>query len=70
MCIRDSGISVSSGSACSKGAKSHVLSAFGLDDRRIDTALRISFSTETTTADLDYFAQKLQQGIDTLAKMR
>lgn len=64
------GISVSSGSACSKGAKSHVLSAFGLDDRRIDTALRISFSTETTTADLDYFTEKLQQGIDTLAKMR
>jgi len=36
------GIYVSSGSACSKGAKSHVLTAMGLDDRRIDSALRVS----------------------------
>jgi len=39
---------VSSGSACAKGAKSHVLKAAGLSDDKIDTALGISFGYKTT----------------------
>lgn len=35
---------VSSGSACAKGEKSHVLRSMGLDDKTVDSALRISFS--------------------------
>ncbi|WP_195543215.1 cysteine desulfurase family protein [Massiliimalia timonensis] len=64
------GIYVSSGSACSKGAKSHVLSAFGYADDRIDTALRLSFSPQTTKEDLDYFADKLKEGAQTLMKLK
>ena len=37
-------IYVSSGSACAKGKKSAVLTALGLPEREIDSALRISFS--------------------------
>ncbi len=64
------GIYVSSGSACSKGAKSHVLAAFGYPAERIDTALRVSFSPETTIDDIDYFAEKLKEGSTSLMKMK
>ncbi len=46
-------ISVSAGSACSKGKKSHVLSQMGLDRRRLDSPLRISFSRFTTVQEID-----------------
>ena len=64
------GIFVSSGSACSKGAKSHVLGAMGLPASRVDTALRLSFSPETTEEDLDYFVKICGLGIDSLAKLK
>ena len=63
-------IYVSSGSACSKGANSHVLSAFGYSKDRVDTALRISFSKDTTKEDLEFFVEKLNDGINSLAKMK
>ncbi len=64
------GIYISSGSACSKGAKSHVLAALGLRPERIDTALRLSFSKDTTKEELSIFAERLQQGMNSLAKIR
>lgn len=51
--LSDRGISVSAGSACSKGKKSHVLSQMGLDNRRLDSPLRISFSRFTTIQEID-----------------
>lgn len=45
------GIFVSSGSACAKGEESHVLSAMEFEEAA-DSALRISFSPETTERDL------------------
>ncbi len=47
------GVFVSSGSACSKGKLSYTLSALGLDNKRIDSALRISFSRDNTKEDID-----------------
>ncbi len=47
------GICVSSGSACSKGKKSHVLMQMGLDRRRLDSPIRISFSRFTTVQEID-----------------
>lgn len=45
------GICVSSGSACAKGKKSHVLSAMHLSDAVIDHSLRVSFSRHSTIKD-------------------
>ena len=61
---------VSSGSACSRGAASHTLAAMGLDARRIDTALRVSFCAENTEADVDALLNGLEQGLKTLAQLR
>ena len=53
-------IYVSSGSACAKGKGSHVLGAMGLDRKRIDSALRISFSKDNTKEDIDTFCDALK----------
>lgn len=62
------GVYVSSGSACSKGAKSHVLESMGLPDEIIDSALRVSFSKYNTLADCDALLEGIENGINTLAK--
>ena len=44
---------VSSGSACAKGEGSYVLGEIGLSQKRVDSALRISFSRYNTKDDID-----------------
>ena len=51
--LSEYGIYVSAGSACKKGHRSEVLTAIGLDGKRIDSAIRISLSRYTTKQDLD-----------------
>jgi len=68
--LENEGIYVSSGSACSKGARSHVLSAMGLPDRRIDSAVRISFSSSNTLPQADKFCEYLLKGSRELQKIR
>jgi len=46
---------VSGGSACAKGARSHVLIAQGASPKAIDSALRVSFSHHTTSEDISRF---------------
>ncbi len=62
------GIAVSSGSACSKGAKSGVLQAMGLSAQRADSALRISFCGENTKADIDALFESLKKAQNKLKK--
>ncbi len=50
--LEEKNIYISSGSACSRGAKSGVLKQFGISDSHIDSALRISLCSENTAADL------------------
>lgn len=64
------GVFVSSGSACAKGQKSHVLTAMGFDRRRIDGALRISFSRNTTKEEIDLLASRLEDGLKRLIRSR
>lgn len=45
-------IFVSKGSACAKGHRSYVLSEIGLNNDRIDSAIRISFSRDNTLEDI------------------
>lgn len=61
-------IYVSSGSACSKGAKSPVLTALGLPVEEIDSALRISLCMDNTIEDMDRFADGLLEAMEKLAK--
>ena len=53
---------VSAGSACSKGKESAVLRAMGLDKKRIDSALRVSFAPFNTQEDVDALIAGLEAG--------
>ena len=61
-------IYVSSGSACSKGAKSPVLTAMGLPVTEVDSALRVSLCRDNTIEDMDRFADGLLEAIDKIAR--
>jgi cysteine desulfurase len=56
-------VAISSGSACTTGSieKSHVLTALGLDDDRVENAFRISFGRETTEEDLDHLIAMIKK---------
>ncbi|MDR2356990.1 MAG: cysteine desulfurase [Oscillospiraceae bacterium] len=53
------GIRVSRGSACKRGARSHVLEAMRLPAAVIDGAIRLSFSRDNTMEQAEYFVEKL-----------
>ncbi len=57
--LSEMGIYVSAGSACKKGHRSEVLTAIGLDPKRIDSAIRISLSRWTTKEDMDCVAEAI-----------
>ena len=59
--LEEKGIYISSGSACSKGAKSGVLGEFGISPELEDSALRISFCHENTEAEIDEFINALEE---------
>ena len=58
--LEESEIYISSGSACSKGAKSGVLGEFGISPALEDSALRISFTHENTKEETDEFFAALE----------
>lgn len=60
------GVYVSSGSACSRGAASHVLRSMKLPADRVDSALRVSFSRYTTKAEIDVFFEALADAVKQL----
>ncbi len=61
-------IYISSGSACSKGAKSHVLKSLGLSDNDIDSALRVSLCGENKPSDIDVLFEQIKEAWQKLAK--
>ena len=62
--LEESGIYVSSGSACSKGKTSGVLAAFGVSDENADSAIRASFCPGTTESDIEALAKQIGKGIE------
>ena len=64
------GVIVSSGSACSKGKLSGVLSEMGLPMNRVDSALRISFSRFNTREDAHRLADGLILAINKLKRVK
>ena len=61
---------VSSGSACAKGKPSHVLSALGFSPKRIDSAIRISFSKFNDISQADRLIDGIISARDTLIKSK
>ena len=59
--LSEKGVYPSAGSACSKGHRSEVLTAMGLQPAEIDSALRVSMSFENTKEDIDYFLKALTE---------
>lgn len=59
--LSEYGIYVSAGSACKKGHRSEVLTAIGLDGKRIDSAIRISLSRFTTMHDMNEVVKALDK---------
>ena len=66
--LESKGVYVSSGSACSKGAKSSVLSEFRITDECIDSALRVSFSRFTTWQDIDMLVNGIIDGQQSISR--
>lgn len=66
--LAERGIFVSSGSACSKGKKSPVLTALGFSGERIDSALRVSFTHTTTPNEVDRFLAALYEAASSLVR--
>ena len=68
--LEENDIYVSSGSACSKGAHSSVLTAMGLSDELADSAIRVSISRTTTMGEIDLLVNAVQKGHMSLAKVK
>lgn len=68
--LEQKGFFVSSGSACAKGKKSHVLSALGLDNASADSAIRISFSKFNTLSSVDELCEQILLAERTLIKSK
>ncbi len=59
---------VSAGSACAKGKESTVLKAMGLNNKRIDSAIRVSFAPFNTKEDINALIDAFKQGIKMLKR--
>ena len=66
--LEQKSIFVSSGSACAKGEPSYVLKALGLDVKRGDSALRLSFSRDNTKEDIDLTLATLKDATSRLRR--
>ena len=64
--LESKGFIVSSGSACTKGKTNNVLLNMGYDAKKQDCAIRISFSFDHTTADVEKLVNALILGAKTL----
>lgn len=65
------GIQVSTGSACNNGSisASAALSAIGMDEEDIHSCIRLTFSGQETSEELDYVCETLKQCVTTLRKL-
>lgn len=66
--LSEQGVYVSTGSACSKGHRSTVLTQMDLEPRRIDSAVRFSFSHTNTVEEARYAAEALIRAANTLRR--
>lgn len=63
-------IYVGNGSACSSKKDSFILKNIGLNDLSIKSSIRISFGGQTTTEEIDYLVEKLNEVVPLLLNQR
>ena len=68
--LEEKEIYISSGSACSKGAKSGVLEELGVSTKNADSAIRVSITADTTEAELDAFAEAVAEAQKKIMKSK
>lgn len=68
--LADKGVYLSSGSACSRGRRSHVLEAMELPPSVVDSALRVSFTHTNTARDVERLLEALDEASRTLVRRR
>ncbi|MGI5888873.1 MAG: cysteine desulfurase family protein [Oscillospiraceae bacterium] len=68
--LEERNVYVSSGSACSKGEKSHTLEAMKLPDAAVDSAVRVSFGLQNTEDDVDALLSGLREASEILVRAR
>ena len=68
--LDQSGIQVSTGSACNSGTKeiSPTLKAIGMDSNESHCCIRITFSGNETPDDLHYLCEKIKYYIEVIRK--
>jgi cysteine desulfurase len=66
--LEERDIFVSSGSACSKGKASNVLSLMGLSDKEIDSSVRLSFSRFNTLSQAEVFVNEIKNATKCIRK--
>ncbi len=64
--LSERGIYISAGSACKKGHRSDVLSAMGFAGNVIDSAVRISFSRNTTAEEAEIFVSAIKDAVKSI----
>ncbi len=68
--LEEKNIFVSSGSACSKGKTSDVPTEFKVPEKYLDCIIRLSFSYETSSNEIDALTEAVSDGMKNLAKIR
>lgn len=68
--LEERDIYISGGSACAKGNRSHVLTSLGLSNLAVDTAIRVSFSSDNTESDVDALLCGVKDALNTLQKIK
>lgn len=66
--LEEADICVSSGSACSKGKTSGVLSAFGVSDKDADCAVRVSMCSDNTEEEIALLCEKIAQTVKSVRR--
>ncbi len=68
--LEDKGVYVSNGAACSskKKKKKGTLSVLGVEDNKRETAIRVSFNSNNTVEEINYFADELEKQIKILKR--
>jgi len=63
------GIYVSSGSACTRGARSHTLESMDIPEQNIDSAIRVSFESGNTVREVEHLYEALVEAQRSLVRV-